>query len=233
MNHELIETTPPAQSEDYDLDSRDARLRPGDRGTLSLHSRRALVLLVKGPYLSAQRHGEAWRALIVDAEAIRSRLADLMLDLVISEDYGVAFVRNAESETHDLPQVVRTMPLTFMDSLMLLHLRKELVRSGGNERAFIGRDELTDALLHYIPQGSTDRAGYLKRVNGSLNKCEKHNLLLSTDSPGRYEISPVLRLVFTPEQVAAVSAEYATHLNTQTDSDALLSTDDDNEQDEA
>lgn len=180
----------------------------GDTGTLREPSRRALAALVKGPYLSADRHGEVWRALVADLDAIRSRLADMFLDLVVDDTLGVAFIRGAQTAAGSAPQVVRTLPLTFIDTVLLLHLRGELVRSGGAGRVIVGKDEVYEQLGVYRAIASTDEAGFVKRINASWTKVEKQNLLVKTTTEGRFEISPVLRLVFGPEEIAAVGEEY-------------------------
>ncbi|MFV2142751.1 MULTISPECIES: DUF4194 domain-containing protein [Isoptericola] len=181
----------------------------GDPGTLREDSRRALTALVKGPYVSAERHSAIWRALVADTPAIRSRLADLFLDLVVDPALGVAFVRGAQTDAGTAPQVVRTLPLTFIDTVLLLHLRGELVRSGGAGRVIVGRDEVFEHLHAYRAAASTDEAGFAKRINASWTKLEKQNILLATSTTGRYEVSPVLRLIFGPEEIAAVRAEYS------------------------
>jgi hypothetical protein len=184
------------------------QLWPGDTGTLREPSRRALAALVKGPYVSAERHAELWRALVADTDEIRSRLADLFLDLIVDDALGVAFIRGAQTEAGDAPQVVRTLPMTFIDTVLLLHLRGELVRSGGMGRVIVGKDEVYEQLGVYRSAASTDEAGFTKRINASWTKLEKQNLLIKTSTEGRFEVSPVLRLVFGAEEIAAVGAEY-------------------------
>lgn len=191
-----------------DSTNRDARLWPEDTGQLAAASRKVLVQLVKGPYVSAERHKDAWRVLLTDTAAIRSRLADLFLDLVLDEAQGVGFVRNAPVQDGTAPQVVRTMALTFLDTALLLFLRRELLRGSGAQRVFIGKDEVFDHLNSYKANESTDEAGFLKRINAAWTKLEKHSLLLPTGIGQRYEISPILRLVFSPEQIKAVEGEY-------------------------
>lgn len=191
-----------------DSTNRDARLWPEDTGQLAAASRKVLVQLVKGPYILAERHKEAWRTLLTDTAAIRSRVADLLLELVVDETQGVAFVRNAPIADGTATQVVRTMSLTFLDTAMLLFLRRELLRGAGAHRVFIGRDEVYEHLTSYRAAESTDEAGFLKRINSAWTKMEKHNLLLPTGTGERYEISPILRLIFSPEQIQAVEAEY-------------------------
>ena len=189
-------------------ETRDAQLWDGDTGELAPESRRVLVQLVKGPYVSAERHGEAWRTLLADTPAIRSRLADLFLELLLDEVHGVAFVRNAQPDEANAPQVVRTLPLTFMDTAMLLFLRRELLRGSGTSRVFVGKDEVYEHLQAYRAAESTDEAGYGKRIDSSWKKLVAQNILLKADTEDRYEISPILRLVLSPEQIRAIEDEY-------------------------
>lgn len=184
-------------------------LWPGDTGSMRAPSRRAMVQLLRGPYLSADRHGNLWGALLNDEATIRSRLADLYLDLVVDIETQVAFVRNVDSVASDAPRVVRSATLTFMDTAMLLHLRHQLLSAGGSERVIVGQDEVTDQLGVYRNGDNADPAGYAKRINASWTKLVKYGVLAPTSTEGRFEISPVLRLVFGAEQIAAVQAEYA------------------------
>lgn len=135
----------------------------------------------------------------------------MFLDLVIDDERGIAFIRNAETYD-DAPQVVRTSALTVMDTAMLLHLRRELVSASGPGRVIVGRDEVFEHLQAYRAQVSTDDAGFTKRINSSWTKMDTLGILLRTPTSaadGRFEVSPVLRLIFGPEQIEAVRTEYA------------------------
>ena len=66
---------------------------PGDTGELDLETRRAFVQLLKGPLVTAAKHPEVWRAVIRDERLLRSRLADVFLDLVIDDENELAFTR--------------------------------------------------------------------------------------------------------------------------------------------
>lgn len=181
----------------------------GDAGTLHEQSRRAVVQLLRGPYLAARRHPQLWNAVLGDEHAIRASLANLFLDLVIDAEAEVAFVRNAVQETFDAPKVVRSAPLTFMDTALLLHLRQQLLQAGGGERVIVGADELADQLQVYRGRDNADPAMFGKRINASWTKLEKYGILARTSTEGRFEISPVLRLIFGAEEIAAVQAEFA------------------------
>jgi hypothetical protein len=178
----------------------------GDAGTLREPSRRALVQLLRGPYLSAASHGNLWTALLGDEDAIRSRLADMFLELVTDHAGQVAFVRNAGTET--APKVLRTAPLTFLDTALLLHLRQQLLHESTGSKTIVGFDEVADQLQVYRGKDTADPAGFGKRINASWNKMKGYGLLAPTSTEGRFEVSPVLRLVFGPEEIAAVREEY-------------------------
>ena len=184
-------------------------LRDGDTGTLREQSRRAVVQLLRGPYLAARRHPQLWNAVLGDEQAIRSNLADLFLDLVVDTEAEVAFVRNVDQETFEAPKVVRSAPLTFMDTALLLHLRQQLLQAGGGERVIVGADELADQLQVYRGRDNADPAMFGKRINASWTKLEKYGILARTSTEGRFEISPVLRLIFGAEEITAVQAEFA------------------------
>jgi hypothetical protein len=179
----------------------------GDSGTLRDPSRRALVQLLRGPYLAAARHANLWTALLADEAQIRARLADMFLELIADHESQVAFVRNAGAEV-DAPKIMRTATLTFLDTALLLHLRQQLLHESSGAKTIVGVDEVADQLQVYRGKDSADPAGFAKRINSSWQKMVKYGLLAPTTTEGRFEVSPVLRLVFGPEQIAAVRAEY-------------------------
>lgn len=201
-----------------------AGLWEGDAGTLREHSRRVLVQLLRGPFLSAARHANLWSALLADEEQIRARLADLFLELVADHESQIAFARNVQ-EAEDAPRVIRTATLTFLDTALLLHLRQQLLHDAHNTRTIVGVDELTDQLQVYRGRDNADPAGFSKRINSSWTKMVKYGLLAPTSTEGRFEVSPVLRLVFGPEEIAAVRAEYQRLVNEASDPDPASSRD--------
>jgi hypothetical protein len=201
-------------------------LWPGDTGTLRHASRRTLVALIRGPYISAKKHSELWRALVTDQSEIRSRLADIFLELVVDDVGGLAFVRNFAAE--NVPQVVRTHSLTFIDTVLLLHLRDELVRASGS--AIVGRDEVIDQLKSYQKAASTDPAGFSRRIATAWTKFEKLSILIPLGVDDRYEVSGILRLIFTPEEIEAIKAEYARILGGEPLSQTTLDNDEDGDE---
>jgi hypothetical protein len=183
-------------------------LWPGDTGQLAEVSRRALVQLLRGPYISAGMHPNLWSAVLTDEAMIRSRLADLFLLLVIDLDNELAFIRNAAAPGVSAPVVVRTANLTFVQTAMALHLRQLLLREGEGNRVFTDLDEMTEQLSVYRDQRGDDLATFAKRVSSAWTTLREHGFLSRPNADGRAEISPVLRLVFGPEEIEEVTREF-------------------------
>lgn len=188
----------------------DRALYQGDSGELSLDARRVLVQLLAGPSLDGQRHSRLWPALIRDEAAIRSRLSELFLQLVIDRDLQVAFTRQAETGDLEAPRLLRRANLTFIDSILLLHLRQRLTQAEAHgERAVASTDEIVEFLGVYEQAGNTDRALFEKRIHASIEKIKKHSILRRIrSSEHRFEISPTLKLLFSAAEIQALTRIY-------------------------
>lgn len=182
----------------------------GDSGALPLDTRRALVQLLAGPSLDGRRHQKLWITLLRDEIAIRSHLADIFLTLVVDREQEVAFTRQAETEGLEVPVLLRRAQLTFIDSLLLLHLREQLARADSQgERAAISEDEMREYLALYEKKGNTDHAAFSKRIQNSIEKLKKFSILQRIrSSEHRYEIAPTLKLLFSVEEIQQLTAVY-------------------------
>ncbi|GAA2003313.1 hypothetical protein GCM10009755_10360 [Brevibacterium samyangense] len=177
-----------------------------DTGVLPLDTRRALVKLVQGPYVSAERQSELWRAVVNDERVLASRLSDMLLELVVDHDARIAFVRNAP----DQPTVVRAANLSFLETALVLHLRGELLRSDRNERVVVGKEDVKESLRVYGDAQNLDDTLFAKRFNAAWSTMDTNGLLTKTGTAeDRFEISPVLRILFDSDEVRAVKAEFA------------------------
>ena len=181
------------------------KLWPGDTGTLPDRTRRVLLRLVRGPYLSGAREPQLWAVLLSDESAIRERLADLFLDLVVDTANEFAFVRNAPSD--QTPNAVRSESLTFLDTAMLLVLRQTLLSEEGRGRVIVGQAEVFEQLTAYRTP-DRDEKDLAARLNSSWHKMHNKLRVLHSAGDDRAEISPVLRLIVDADQVRAITAEY-------------------------
>ncbi|WP_062522753.1 DUF4194 domain-containing protein [Demequina silvatica] len=182
-------------------------LWPGDTGTLTDGSRRALLSLVRGPYLSRDREPANWAALLADEPAIRSRLNDLFLDLVLDTDAEVAFVRGVAGEGNDAPVAVRSESLSYLDTVMLLALRQRLIHDEGHGRVMVGQDELYEE-LQVFRTPDRDESDFTKRLNSSWAKMLNKLRVLHAVEDGRAEISPVVRLLIDADRVRELRAAF-------------------------
>ncbi len=194
------------EDDEAPADSREP-LYPGDSGTLPAPARRVLVQLLSGPFVDAARQPNQWEALRRHREVLRSRLADLFLELVYDADAGVAFLREADTGELDAPILMRRAPLTFLESALMLFLRRRLAEADvRGERAVVEREEMAEQLRLYSRAESTDAAGFEKRINAAIQKVKKNSLLSAVrGSEGRFEISPTLKLLFGAEEIAALA----------------------------
>lgn len=198
------EATPAAQ---------ERALYPGDAGALPEDARRALVQLLAGPSLDGKRHGKLWPALLRCESVIRSRLADLFLNLVLDRDQEVAFVRQADTGELDAPILLRRTMLTFLESVLMLYLRQLLTEADAQgRRAVVSETEMVEQMKVYERKDNTDRAGFEKRIRAAIHKVKENSIISPIrGTEDRYEISPTLKLLFSADVVAALARQYAAH----------------------
>lgn len=192
----------------------DTGLFPCDTGDLPFQARRVLCQLLAGPSVDGERHALLWPVLLREETAIRARLCELFLELVLDRDLRVAFVRQADTGELETPTLLRSSPLTFIDSVLLLTLRQRLAEAEAQgQRAVVEVEELHAQLAVYEPPQGTDRAAFTKKLNAAIEKMKKNNVLQPIrGSDGRHEVSPTLKLLFSAEDVQALGAVYRNHL---------------------
>ena len=81
----------------------------------------------------------------------------------------------------------------------------------------VGEEEVFEATLPYQSAAGNDKAAQRKKFQAAWNKMKDRSIVRTTTTEDRFEISPVLRLIFTAEEVAAVSDSFASLLNDDDD----------------
>jgi hypothetical protein len=185
-----------------------ADLWPGDTGVMGEQSRRALLELIKGPYLSGARTPALWSALLSDESSVRSRLHELFLDLVVDRVGEFAFVRNVSATELTVPRTVRSASLTFLDTAMLLVLRQMLLTGEGDGRVIVGQEDVFEQLRVYRTE-DRDESDFARRLSSTWLKMKNTlRVIHQAGAEDRAEISPVLRLIVDAEQIAGITSEY-------------------------
>jgi len=183
----------------------------GDHGKLPADARRVLVHLLLGPSLDAHRQKHMWPILLRYETAVRSHLSELFLELVVDREQEVAFTRQVVSDELDVPVLLRRESLTFIDSVLLLYLRRQLTQSETQgERAVLALHEMTGHLAVFEQKGNTDHAKFSNQVARAIEKAKKLNLVHTIrGGEERFEVSPTLKLLFPAEEIQALTQIYA------------------------
>lgn len=181
-----------------------------DRGQLPEDTRRALTQLISGPSLDARRHSKLWPVLLRDEAVLRSRLHELFIDLVVDREQEVAFTRQVSSPDLDVPILLRKATLTFIETVLVLFLRRRLTEADAHgDRATVSATEMLEYLSVYERADNVDQVRFQKQAQGAVEKAKKLNFLHKLRGPeDRFEISPTLKLLFPAEEIQALTALY-------------------------
>lgn len=182
----------------------------GDRGDMPLATRKLLAHLKRGPFLNGRRQPQMWTTLLASEEHIRRHLNNEMLQLVIDYDQELALVRQIVTEHADVPVLLRKQKLAFIDSVMLLFLRERvLVASAEGEPAVVTRQDLSEYMRPF-QKDVADDVKFRKRCNAAADRLVSASVLMPLrGSESRFEVSPILRMIFSAEEVETVSRAYA------------------------
>lgn len=184
-------------------------LYPGDTGTLPAETRQVLVNLLRGPYFERSRSVRLWEVLKVNEKLVRERLSDLYLDLLIDDEFGVAFCRRPDLGDLEAPSLLNTVRLRFLDSAMLLELRDRLMRArAGGERAVVTKVELAEMLRLFDRAADQNAPVFQKHFMGVIKRLTERRILLQLKSGDAMEISPVLPLLFPTADIETLRAAY-------------------------
>jgi len=193
---------------------------------------RLLVQLLKG-VLYREDDERLWASLIELQARVREYAAVLLLDLVVDEAEGYAFLKSRPEidEADDalrLPRLVARRPLTYAVSLMLALLRKRLAEfdaSGGDTRLVLTRDEIAELMRVFLPDGPNE-ARLLDQVDATITKVVDLGFLRrlksaagSAQDAGRYEVRRILKAYVDAQWLAEFDARleaYRTALSDRT-----------------
>ncbi len=135
-----------------------------------------LLHLLKG-VLYREEDERLWASLLRLQARVREQAAVLLLDLVLDESEGHAFLKSRpdpdESEgAPRLPRLVARRPLSYPVSLMLALLRKRMAEfdaGAGDTRLVLSRDEIAELMRVFLPDG-TNEARLIDQVDATLAK---------------------------------------------------------------
>lgn len=196
------------------------QLHDNDRGTMTAPQRRAFAELLKGPFISFDRTPEVFTTISLNRGLFEQALDNLFLTLIVDDVAGIAYAKSwdedlAEGESRTL---MRRKSLTFAESVILLQLRHDLMKESPSERVVVSENEVFERCLPFFTSMGTDKAASEKKFNAAWNKLKEVSIIRAVPAmEDRFEISPVLRLIFSAEEIAQLEANYTQLLEDRND----------------
>jgi hypothetical protein len=170
-----------------------AALFDGDTGTLPENVRAVLLTLLKRPYVSGETKPAEYELILEHEPALRTRLNDQFLDLVVDREHKVAYKRQAVSETGDkYPTLLYDQAYNREETILLVTLRRMLSGSKA-DAVFVDRTDLLDAVTRHRPATATDTVGDAKATANAIENLLKSQLLLKTSQTDRYRVPTMLK----------------------------------------
>ncbi len=162
-----------------------------------------------------------WASLLRLQSRVREQTAVLLLDLVLDEAEGYAFLKSRpdpdESEgAPRLPRLVARRPLSYPVSLMLALLRKRMAEfdadGGGDTRLVLSRDEIAELMRVFLPDG-TNEARLIDQVDATITKVVDLGFLRrlkpaagAGQDRGHYEVRRILKAFVDAQWLAELDA---------------------------
>lgn len=178
-----------------------------------------MVNLLKG-VLYRDDDERLWASLLRLQARVREQAAVLLLELVLDEAEGHAFLKS-RPEPDDpegaprLPRLVARRPLSYPVSLMLALLRKRMAEfdaGGGDTRLVLSRDEIAELMRVFLPDG-TNEARLIDQVDAIINKVADLGFLRRLGAAagpapgrGRFEVRRILKAFVDAQWLAEFDA---------------------------
>lgn len=185
-----------------------------------------VVPLLKG-VLYREDDATQWAALLQLQARVRDYVAVLVLDLVVDEAEGYAFLRAQPQDDEGapkLPRLVRRQPLSFQVSLLLALLRKKLAEfdaSGGDTRLILTRGAVVELVRVFLPAGSNE-SRLMDQIETQLNKVIELGFVRRLKAPTEaasnraaqepvYEVRRILKAFVDAQWLAEFDARLAAY----------------------
>lgn len=181
-----------------------------------------MVHLLKG-VLYREDDERLWASLLRLQARVREQAAVLLLDLVLDEADGHAFLKSRQypddSEgAQRLPRLIARRPLSYPVSLMLALLRRRMAEfdaGAGDTRLVLSRDEIAELMRVFLPEG-TNEARLVDQVDATISKVVDLGFLRSLkpatggqqagQGKGNYEVRRILKAFVDAQWLAEFDA---------------------------
>ena len=190
-------------------EERREELFPEDTGTCPLPVRHAIAALVKRRYISADEDRTAWEGLMSDPELVRSRLSDVLLVLKLDTVAGVALAQQVELEDDTVPYKIKSVNyFNNVQSLLMTQLVTKYfsATAAGETLVWIEYDEMREYLGRLF-EDAPDIAFTEQSIRQAVGAMVRNHYLREV-AEDRYQVMPVVGVVYTIDEIKAVLQRY-------------------------
>lgn len=178
-----------------------------------------MVHLLKG-VLYRDDDERLWASLLRLQARVREQAAVLLLELVLDEAEGYAFLKSRPDADEvegvpRLPRLVARRPLSYPVSLMLALLRRRMAEfdaGGGDTRLVLSRDDIAELMRVFLPDG-TNEARLIDQVDATITKVVDLGFLRqlkpaagSAQDRGHFEVRRILKAFVDAQWLAEFDA---------------------------
>ncbi len=153
---------------------------------------KALVTLLREVVVKGE--SSVWNTVTARRGEIGDYMAKLGLYLVVDEDNGYAYLKQADEP--GLPKLIRRMPLTFFQSLFLVMLRNEINEfdaAHGDSYLVVEKTRILSYMRRYYGK-ITDEVKFENKINALINRAIEMKFIEPVESGEEaYEVKPILR----------------------------------------
>lgn len=186
--------------EDPDAAGSSVALFEGDEGTLERAQRVALVKVLRQTLIDGNdpADAKAWRAIERDPAIFRSRLNDLLLELVVDSARQIAYKRQAEPEGGErFPTLLHSTAWKREETILLVLLRQALVvgQRAGQEVVHVSRDEMLDDVAAFRAASDNNHVAARKAASNAFEAIITSGLLRKSPDPDRWRIVAALEIL--------------------------------------
>lgn len=186
----------------------------GDAGTLNPAQRKTLVTLLRNRFVTADKSPSEWRILVESEPLLRSRLNDLFLDLHLDRVRGVAFKRQAVSDSGEkFPTLLYDTAWGREETILMIFLRARFrsERADGAEDVIVDRDEMLERVAQFRPPHATDVAGDSRKTEHAIDALRRSGILVKTSDEQRLKVSPVIEVLLPVEKLQQLLEWFLSH----------------------
>ena len=191
------------------VDAPHEELFPEDTGTCPLGVRHAIAALIKRRYISADEDKVAWEGLMSDPELVRSRLADALLLLKINRRVGIALAQQVEFEDDTIPYKIKSINyFNNVQSLLMCQLVTKYfsATAAGQSMVWIEEEEMYEYMTRLF-EDAPDLAASQTAMKNAISSMVR-NRYLREHGIGRYQILPIVGVVYTLDEIRSVLSRY-------------------------